>query len=170
MSAAQNLIVLGATGESTFNGQVDLTDGEGFRWDIRSDGRILQGTDDAFDDAFDHVGVPSREAVSQDGRDVVIGPSTIGNVEVTRNIHVPDDQGYARFLEIVTNNTATVQNHTVPIFSNLGSDGGTVNVGTSSGDTIFTTADDWIVTDDATDGGGRSNDRSCCLGNQRSTA
>ena len=149
-----NLIVLGATGESTFNIQVDLTDGEGFLWDIRSDGHILGGSNDAFDRGFDHDGVAPREAISQDGRDVVIGPTTIGNVEVTRNIHVPDDQGYARFLEIVTNNTATEQNYTVPISSDLGSDTATVNVGTSSGDTIFTTADDWIVTDDVTDGGG----------------
>ena len=142
-----NLVVLGATGESAEF--AELTDGEGFLWDFDTGGQITDGTSDAYDGGLGLSGFPFQDVFRQDGRDVVFGPGTIDNVEVTRKVHVPDDQGYARFLEIVTNNTASVQNFTVSIASDLGSDSSTVNVDTSSGDTTFDTADDWIVTDDA---------------------
>ena len=133
----------------------NLYDADGFLWDIRSDGSISNGTSDAYDGGLDLSGFPSfaTGSAEQDGREIAIGPATIGSVEVIRKIYVPDDQGFARFLEIVTNTSAVPVNHTLNINTNLGSDSGTQLIGTSSGDTLFDVNDDWLVTDDSNDGG-----------------
>ncbi|MCH8046464.1 MAG: VCBS repeat-containing protein [Planctomycetes bacterium] len=134
---------------------VNLTDGEGFLWDIQGDGNIINGTSDAFDGGLRHSGFPgfSTGNTEENRREIVIGPALVGSVEVTRKIYVPDDQGFARFLEIVTNNTESTQAYSLTINTNLGSDGGTVLVATSSGDARFDANDNWLVTDDA-DGSG----------------
>jgi subtilase family serine protease len=135
---------------------INLFDGDGFRWDIQRDGNINDGSNDAYDGGLFHNGFPTFTSglAEDDGREVVIGPATVSGLQVTRKIHVPTDQGYARFLEIVTNPSESAVNYTVSIRSNLGSDGSTIVVGTSGGDLIFTEADDWVVTDDSVDGGG----------------
>jgi len=134
---------------------IDLFDGSGFRWDIQGNGSINDGTNDAYDGGlnlnnFPFVGTAQTE---DNEREIVIGPANIGSVEVTRKIYVPEDQSWARFLEIVTNTSSSTVNYTVQLNTNLGSDGGTVLVTTSSGDTIFNVDDNWLVTDDF-DGGG----------------
>ena len=130
----------------------ELNDGEGFRWDIQPDGNINNGSVDAYDGGLAHQGFGffSTGLAEDDGREIVIGPSPIGgpNIEVTRKIYVPSDEGYARFLEIVTNAGATPATYVVNLFTNLGSDGGTNLVATSSGDAVFNAEDNWLVTDD----------------------
>ena len=130
---------------------INLFDSEGFRWDIWRDGSISDGTSDAYDGGHDLSAFPNitTGSAEDNGREIVIGPATVSGVEVVRKIFVPQDQAYARFLEIVTNPGASTVNFTVSIDTNLGSDSSTVLVETSSGDATFTTADDWIVTDDA---------------------
>lgn len=146
----------GSTGPS---GPVSLTvnriDGEGFLWDIAGGGSIIDGTSDAFDGGLVHVGFPIQAVAESEesGREIVLGPALIGDVEVSRKVYVSDDQGFARFLEIVTNTTDVTQSYTVPIDTNLGSDGGTVLVSESSGDGVFDTTDNWIITDDFNAGG-----------------
>lgn len=128
-----------------------LVDSEGYLWDIQRDGRISNGTDDAYDGGHDLDGFtgPPIAAFEEGGREVVIGPETAGGVEVTRKVYVPADGAFARFLEVVTNTTDSTAFHTVAINTNLGSDSGTVFVRTQNGlDQTFTPADDWIVTDD----------------------
>jgi hypothetical protein len=134
----------------------NLTDGEGFLWDIQTDGRILNGTSDAYDSGLDMTGFPTFGSgqAEEGGREIVIGPATASGVEVVRKIYVSPDEGFARFLEIVTNTSAMPLMHTVDLRTNLGSGSATTIVGTSSGDTVFGTDDNWIVTDDSSDGGG----------------
>jgi hypothetical protein len=132
---------------------LELFDGNGFLWDINRNGSI-EGRDSFGDDPYDGGLVLTSFASSnptaiEDGRrEVVIGPQTISGVDVTRKIYVPDDQGFARFLEVVTNTSSVPINHTLRVTTNLGSDNGTVRVATSSGDQAFTVADNWLVTDD----------------------
>ncbi len=130
---------------------IDLIDGTGFLWDIQGDGSINNGTVDAYDGGLfqQSFGFFPGGLAENNGREVVLGPFlTGGNIEVTRKIYVPTDEGFARFLEIVTNTGATAANYSVDVFTNLGSDNGTALVGTSSGDAFFNAEDNWIVTDD----------------------
>ena len=129
---------------------INLFDSEGFLWDITRFGEISNGTIDAYDGGHYLDGFPSftTGSAEDNGREIVIGPATIADVEVVRKIFIPQDQTYARFLDIVTNPGASTVNFTVDISTNLGSDCSTVLVGTSGGGT-FSTDDDWMVTDDS---------------------
>ena len=129
---------------------INLTDGAGFLWDIQPDGNINNGTSDAYDGGLFHQNFGFFfEGLSEDeGREIVLGPTPLGNIELNRKIYVPDGEGYARFLEIVTNNGPAAETYTITMFTNLGSDDGTNLIGTSSGDNVFSAEDNWIVTDD----------------------
>jgi len=131
-----------------------LFDSTGFRWDIQRNGNINDGSNDAYDGGLVLSGFPSLSTgtTEEDGREIVIGPATVSGVTVTRKIWVPSDQGFARFLEIVSNPGTSAVDFTVRLDSNLGSDGSESGSGgfvaTSSSDRAFTTDDDWIITDD----------------------
>ncbi|MCA1995102.1 MAG: hypothetical protein LDL41_24095, partial [Coleofasciculus sp. S288] len=133
----------------------NLFDASGFLWDIQGNGNINDGTNDAYDGGLILNGFPFFEtAQTEDNeREIVIGSANIDGIELTRKIYVPEDQSWARFLEIVTNTSSSTVNYTVDLYTNLGSDDSTVLVETSSGDTVFDTEDNWLVTDDF-DGGG----------------
>ena len=144
---------LSGGGGATVSLGLNLFDVHGFRWDIQRDGNISDGTSDAYDGGLRFTGgvsFPSfTTGLSEDnGREIAIGPATFAGVRVTRKIYVPTNQGFARFLEVVTNTTSSTVNFTVPINTNLGSDGGEQFIRSSSGDNIVTTADDWVITDD----------------------
>ena len=129
----------------------DLFDSSGFRWDIQTNGSISNGTNDAYDNglSLNNFSFFLNTAQTEDnGREVVTGPVFIDQVQVQRKIYVPEDQSWARFLEIVTNTSSATVNYTVSLTTNLGSDSSTVLVSTSSGDNIFNTDDNWLVTDD----------------------
>jgi Zn-dependent metalloprotease/subtilisin family serine protease len=131
-----------------------LFDSQPYQWDISSNGSIGDGTSDAYDGGHVCLNFPSfSTGVLLNGRELFIGPTTQSGLELTRRIYVPSTQSYARFLEVLRNPGATPITTTVRLDTNLGSDGGTVMVATSSGDLAFGTNDDWIVTDD-TDGSG----------------
>ena len=138
----------------------NLFDASNFRWDIQRDGAISDGSNDAYDGG-QRLSVAGQgfgsfnNAVGEDaGRELAIGPSTINGLQVVRKIYVPTDDSFARFLEVITNPGDAAQSISVTINGNLGSDNGTVLVGTSVDDGAFTIADDWLLTDDNSDGGG----------------
>ena len=85
---------------------------------------------------------------------------TIGSLQVRRLGYVPDTApsggsgDYMRFLDLITNPTASPVMATVLINGNLGSDSLTTVTGSSSGDTTVTAADDWFSTDDSSPTGG----------------
>ncbi|KYF68976.1 thrombospondin type 3 repeat-containing protein, partial [Sorangium cellulosum] len=132
----------------------ELIDGLGFRWDVGTDGVISDGSADAFDTGIrlrvDGVSFPaSTRAAEMDGRQLVHGPTLLGNLEVTRKVYVPADAGWARFLEILHNPTDGTLDAVVRIESNVGADDSTTITQTQSGDLEFTPADRWLATDDA---------------------
>ncbi|MCX6042574.1 MAG: pre-peptidase C-terminal domain-containing protein, partial [Caldilinea sp.] len=133
-----------------------LVDATGYRWDIQGSGYIGDGVSDAYDGGMQHTGFPNFYNVltEENAREVVLNAPTAANgIEVSRKIYVPQAQSFARFLEIVTNNSANTINYTVPIYTNLGSDGYEPFVMTSSGDASVTTSDNWVITDDTATGG-----------------
>jgi hypothetical protein len=136
-----------------------LNDLNNFIWDIQQNGSILNGTIDAYDGGMVLTVAASpfpnfpEGSLFNNGREVRIGLFEAGGVSVSRRIFVPDDQAFARYLEVLSNPTNADIVVEVHINTNLGSDSATVIVTTSDGDTAFETTDTWIVTDDASDGG-----------------
>ncbi len=70
----------------------------------------------------------------------------VGNLRVSRQVYVPSDDHFARWLNSVTNTGTSAQTITMATGNNLGSDTNTVITGSSSGDKTATTADDWVTT------------------------
>jgi hypothetical protein len=134
-----------------------LTDGTGYLWDISPDGSISNGTIDAYDGGMDLLvdgaPFPNQATGGQVGTEVYVGPVSMSGLQVLRRIYVPDNEGYARYLDVFSNPGDTAVTFNARIATNLGSDGGTVIVNTSDFDVTFEATDFWIVTDD-TDGAG----------------
>jgi len=139
---------------------ITLRDGDGFDWDVQGDGSIGVGAKGAFcggvllsvnGEGFPSFG--SADALSG-GRGLVIGPSNLAGIEVTREVYVPRDNTYARFTEILSNRYGYAIDVTLKVSTTLGAGASTRIVRTSTGDTALGPGDAWIVADDGTDGGG----------------
>ncbi len=137
---------------------VDLVDGAGFTWDIQGDGRLVDGTDDAYDSpAFRlQVGLdifPSQDevSVSEDRRELSFGPAELGGLQVSRRVYVPEAGQFIRYLEVFENPGDAEVEAQVRVIGNLGSDGSTTVLADASGDLLVGLEDQWFVTDD--DGG-----------------
>jgi hypothetical protein len=139
---------------------VDLTSGGGFLFDIEDEfgGYLNNGSIDAYDACYylDVGGTRYSGAapgvLSPDGRTVEMAVETIGGLSVHRVAYVPASGGdWIRYLEVLENTGATDVTTTVRISGNLGSDGGTSLIATSSGDGTIDPTERWFATDD-TDG------------------
>ncbi|WP_437602656.1 thrombospondin type 3 repeat-containing protein [Sorangium sp. So ce590] len=131
----------------------ELVDGLTFVWDVGTDGVVNNGTIDAFDTGMmlrvDGARFPPSTRVAEmDGRQLAHGPVLLGRLEVTRKVYVPTDEGWARFLEILHNPTASELPAVVRIETNVGSDNDTTITQSHSGDLEFTPVDRWLATDD----------------------
>ncbi|WP_109796442.1 calcium-binding protein, partial [Minwuia thermotolerans] len=126
---------------------------------------IINGTNDAYDDGqnvtFGVFGGASTTYTgntlfaSADGRTIEgTADTSVAGLSFNRRLFVPDDEGFARFLESVTNTSGVQQTVTLTISGNLGSDGGTIVVDTSSGDALTDNTDRFIISDDSADGNG----------------
>lgn len=130
---------------------IDFYDAAGYLWDIQSDGSISNGTSDAVDSGFHNPDLGTQETtdLEADGWEVMIGPFPLGNgLLVSRKIFVSQEEGFARFLDIYTNEGSEPISHPVDLYTNLGSDGDETVIETSSGDQLVTTDDRWLVTED----------------------
>ncbi len=137
-----------------------LQDSDTFRWDIRGDGTIRDGSNNAFDGAFDLVVdggffsfFPSGTA-EELGREIVIGPWTRSGLIIRRKVFVPEDDSFARFLEVFENFNGFDVPVSIELRSDLGAGNRSEIITTSDGDQVFERRDDFIVLDDGTDGGG----------------
>ncbi len=138
-----------------------LTDGAGFDWDIAESGAVGDGTLDAFDIAFRLAGdiffaTDGGARLVDGGRTLILGPVEVGTVggpvRITRQIFVPDDAGWIRYVDIFDNPNGAALNLSVALAGNLGTDGATAVVADSSGDGAVGDDDDWWVTDDGAGG------------------
>jgi hypothetical protein len=80
------------------------------------------------------------------GRQVVLPLRTMGNFQVRRKVFVPSNDGFARWLNIIKNTSASTQTVRLQTSNNLGSDAGTRIVTTSDGDTTPELTDTWVTT------------------------
>jgi hypothetical protein len=122
-------------------GLVDLDGADGFRYDVSCDGQLNDGgtVDRNFDDAYDdmyQVSLSGPDFVRQfpclsaatfevAGRQLVLGPVTVHNLQVSRKIFSPAAGGFARYLEEIQNPGNTPVVVSVTISGNLGSDNST---------------------------------------------
>ncbi|MDA1192664.1 MAG: Ig-like domain-containing protein, partial [Candidatus Poribacteria bacterium] len=152
-------IAFDGEGTTEVNFTVYATDGLGYEWDIEGSGYINDGSNDAYDGGLelylDGAQFPYFDSGSvDDPGEVSVGHATHGVLDVERRVYISQTSSFARFLEILSNPTGTPQTVQVQIYTNLGSDSNTTVLDTSSGDTTFTTADNWLITDDSTTGSG----------------
>ncbi|NND99216.1 MAG: tandem-95 repeat protein, partial [Pirellulaceae bacterium] len=155
----------GALGTTTL--PLQLNDVNGLPWELNIGGVVgtiftAPGPNDAFEFGFlngdlntgDFFFPPQGTAPTEEnGREVVLGPAAQGLLQLERKVFVPDDGGYARFLEIYTNTGSLAVTQTVTIQSDLASDTTTTVIDTSSGDQTVALNDTWIVTDDGSPAG-----------------
>ena len=129
-----------------------LFDGDNYLWDIYPDGEIFDGDNDSYDGGMQNTSFffgPGIVPTEEDGREVVLGPQPAGLLDLVRKVYVPEDDNFARFLEIYTNTNPFPVTQNVTIETDLGSDFNTIVVATASGDQTVAVNDDWIVTDDS---------------------
>jgi len=143
-----------------------LISSHGLKFDIDTRnlgaGQLLQGPANAFDGLnrlqvngidFTSVGV----TVADSGRTLMTRVATVGALEVSREITVPDsgNEDFVRTIEVLHNPSPdTAVTVTVKIVGNLGSDTQTNVFATSSGNTTVEPTDRWIGTDDGDANGG----------------
>jgi hypothetical protein len=84
-------------------------------------------------------------AMSGVDRQVVMNPQMIGTLQVQRKVYVPEDDTFARWLNIITNTDTLAQTVSVQMKGNLGSDSATKIFATSNGGTIVDPSDTWVV-------------------------
>jgi hypothetical protein len=143
---------VGAASDAAFVGAVEATTVGG--------GTELSVLADAFDGYNGLlVSVAGAPAVSYNqagpaasdcnGRQILTPARTIGGLTVSRKIYVPANDGFARWLNLVSNPTGAPVAVTLQMVSDLGSDAGTTIGTTSSGDALVDATDDWVTTYEA---------------------
>jgi hypothetical protein len=154
-----------------FGGFKALADIHDMLYDMVTTGagtNLWSGTSSAYYSAYvlkingtSFSGVPDHASTEVDGRQMVFGPITMSGLSVTRKFFVPtaaqgDTLGYLRVQDVLTNTTAAPITVTAGVGGRLA--GSPVKIiGSSSGDTLFTTADTWLWTDDEYPTAGRPN-------------
>jgi hypothetical protein len=140
---------VGAASDAAFVGAVEATTSSG--------GSELSILADAFDGynalrvtvgggaptLYNMVGSATSDC---NGRQILMPTSTIGGLQISRKVYVPGSDGFARWVNVVTNPGATAQTVTLDILNNLGSDAGTTIGATSDGDTTAEITDSWVTT------------------------
>lgn len=121
-------------------------DGEGYLWDIAGDGAIYDGTDNAFNYAMDNYDLDtSRYLTVMSGRFFTnLTNITYSGIMTQRQVYVSQNDGYARFYDILINVSDEPVTYTYEVNTGFGSSYNTV-FNTSNGDAAVTSADDWVV-------------------------
>lgn len=154
-----NNSVVGGVGPISGSPAGDMTvyDGNGFIWDVQSDGSVNNGTSDAYDGG---LYLSLQENGSEQGfaadsgtrasasQTLALSDDTGSDLRLDRRIFVPIQDGFARYLDQVTNTGSSTRTLTLTLATNLGSDGGTQLIATDAGGLGYDAADHWLVTDD----------------------
>jgi len=145
---------------SDLRGTIFYPQSSSFIYDISKDGSIWDGTSNAYNAGLTHFATEpwpyfqgirgpftpetTIASLEENGREIVIGPDNRDAFSITRKIYVPEDQGYARFLEIVTNNGDVRKSYQFDVETNFTYDYTGVE-GTGSGDKYISNDDSWLV-------------------------
>ena len=131
-----------------------LTDGDGFIWDIQTDGRVNNGTIDAFDGGFDNIRYSTFNSISTSslgGRLINLSATQATNdsdILISRSVYVDPSNGFARWIDTFTNTSNVAVTYTFEMDTELGSGTLTQIVQDGSGDGIFDVTDQFVITDD----------------------
>ena len=141
-----------------------LYDPDGYIYDVSTgSGTCLSdGTDDAYDNAyFLRINGVNYNATNLtiSGRNIIGTTETVSGLRVTRKLYVPASKdgplgNFGRWYDSFYNLTGSPITVSVEYFSNLGSDTSTTITGTDDEDNIIELTDQWVATDDYSDGGG----------------
>ena len=131
-----------------------LTDRDGFDWNVQQNGQVVNGANSVFYYGLDLAGrFPSQTQARQiqNGRELVLGPAQEApGLEWRRRIYVPDDDRFVRYLEVFDNSGAEDAQVSFTVQSRFRTTRQVID--TSSGDTVTSDADQWVVSDDSADG------------------
>lgn len=102
-------------------------------YDVDGDGRLNDGGFENHNDAYDgayylkvngnYFSYNKVATLSNGGREILLGPDVMENLQVSRRVYVPTEGGYARYLDILNNPTASNITVAVKIEGYLGSNG-----------------------------------------------
>ncbi|MEI2608726.1 MAG: DUF11 domain-containing protein [Candidatus Promineifilaceae bacterium] len=138
-----------AASEATFAQPVAAT--------TQGGGTVATSLSDAFDGynglivngvSYNNNGLVSLECIgpiSNIERQIVYNPQTIGNLSVSRKVFVPDDDEFIRWINVITNTGAGIENVILSTSNNLGSDASTLIVTSSDGNSTGEATDNWIT-------------------------
>ena len=156
----------GAGGSGTPATNMTVLDGTGFRWDVNSQGVVIDGTSDAYDgglylrladatSGLSNYTFNADSGLRSDGSQTLTLIDTVNSdLRLTRQIYVPGNDGFARYLDQVTNTSTVARTLTLSIDTNLGSDSSTRLIATDAVDlAVYDNNDHWLVTDDVNNGG-----------------
>jgi hypothetical protein len=140
-----------------------LYDPDGYVYDVSTGGGtcISDGTSDAYDNAY-YLRINSvnynANNLTISGRNIIGTTETLSGLRVTRKLYVPASKdgpygNFGRWYDSLYNPTGSPISVNVEYYSNLGSDTTTTVTGTDDGDTFIELTDQWIATDDYSDGG-----------------
>jgi hypothetical protein len=129
-----------------------LTDGGGEVWDIYSAyAYVSDGSDNAYDGygymvVDDNLWVTEDFGTYEDDDEMVLGPEPFSGLDITRKFYVSPTESYLRFMEVLSNGTASDITVDLYIGGSLGS-GETNDLFdyTSSGDDTPDPTDTWAV-------------------------
>ncbi|WP_416900272.1 MAG: tandem-95 repeat protein [Minwuia sp.] len=139
----------------------NLQDGLNFTWDVRAGLEFSNGTRDAYDGGMraqltvggvTELYSTAQHNISDDGHTFQGDVQDRSGIDYDRRLYISESDGFARFVETLTNTTGATETVTLRIFSDLGSDGVIQVLETSSGDTSFDANDRYVITDDASGG------------------
>jgi hypothetical protein len=143
---------VGAASDAVFVGAVEATTAGG--------GTELAVLADAFDGynalqvsvdgggavAYNNLGGATADC---NGRQIVMPVLSAGGVTVQRKVYIPGNDGFARWMNVVTNSSGEPHTVQLTILNDLGSDAGTTIGTTSNGDAIVDASDDWATSYEA---------------------
>jgi hypothetical protein len=139
---------VGAASDAVFIGAVEATTANG--------GSELAVLADAFDGynalqvsvdggaavAYNNLGSATADC---NGRQIVMPVLSAGGVTVQRKVYIPGNDGFARWMNVVSNGSGAPHTVTLTMVSDLGSDVRTTIGSTSNGDAIADVTDDWVT-------------------------
>ncbi|MHC4891685.1 MAG: hypothetical protein ACYTEO_19720 [Planctomycetota bacterium] len=141
-----------------------LLDPDDYRYDVSTGGSgtcLSEGTDDAYDSAY-YLRINgvyyNATNLTISGRNIIGTTETVSGLRVTRKLYVPESKdgplgNFGRWYDSLYNLTGSPITVSVEYLSNLGSDSFTTITGTDDGDNIIELTDQWVATDDFSDGG-----------------
>ncbi len=126
-------------------------DSAGYVWDLYNNGKVNNGSNDAYDGgmilqvdgAIFNVS-NSAARISQDGTELELGPWNRNSVRIWRRIYVNKKAGYCRWIDIYENSTGNAQNLNIRYYSGFGSSIQMVH--STSGNNSLTPRDWGLVT------------------------